>query len=316
MLDLKHGFNSYRRLGFEEGYSGARVLLSRGIKSKTGRNVAAYCEYPASFQHTIYALRGDTRFADQLKFLTVLLNSALAGWWFFHTTASAGIDRPEVHTDDVLNIPFWTPEESNNPDQSKRIWDEIIELLDNLNEHKDVFSLSTHKDQNIKLFDDLIFQYYGLSKLESKVVTETVETVFPSIQPKRNSRELPPLWKASQPGDWTRYADTMKRQLQGWVVGNQSLDINLVAYSNDMVALKVDIHKNASTNSNELPFQNILDQVYKNLPSDISGNINLIPHLHIEIDGSIYIVKPRIKRFWLSSMAVSDADHIINELSE
>jgi len=307
----------YRRIGFEEGYSGKRVLISRGIKAHTGRNVAAYTESPISFQDTVYALKGKDSHSEELKFLTVLLNSTLAGWWFFHTTASAGMDRPEVHTDDILNIPFWTPEEADDPSESKQIWNKIITKFNAIHESRNQFTLLSSDDPHIDEFDNLIFKYYGLSDLEIDIVKESVSLVFPSVQPKRNSRTTPPLWKLTNENEWIEYANTLKACLKDWLHEGNTLDIQPVDSSLDMVILRLDVNGEKIKHNQSSPsYSDVLRKVYESLPTTCSGNIKLIPHLRIEIEGSLYIIKPRTKRFWLKAMAVSDADSLIAELSK
>jgi len=312
----KPNYAGYRRVGFEAGYTGKRILISRGIKSHTGRNVAVYTESPISFQHSIYALKGEESHSDELKFLTVLFNSTLAGWWFFHTTASAGIDRPEVHTDDILNIPFWTPEEADDPSESQKVWNEIVKKFNDIYKRRNQFSLLPNNDPHFDAFDNLIFKYYGLSDIEIDIVKESLLFVFPSVQPKRNSRFIPPLWKLTNENEWIEYADTLKTCLNDWLLEDHTLDIRPVGASLDMVVLRLDVtNQQVEFKHNEISYWDILGEIYRNLPATCSGNIKLLPHLRVEIDGSLYIVKPRTKRFWLKSMAVSDADSLIAELS-
>jgi len=309
-------YTGYRRLGFESGYTGKRILISRGIKSHSGRNVAAYSESPISFQDTIYAIKGDDSRSDELKFLTVLLNSSLAGWWYFHTTASAGMDRPEVHTDDILNMPFWMPEEGSDPMESQLIWNEIIDKFNDVYRGKDQFTLLPDNDSLFEDFDRLIFRYYGLSDLETDIIKESLSLVFPSVQPKRNSRSIPPLWKLTNENEWIEYANTLKACLNDWLIEGHLLDVRPVGASLDMVVLRLNVStQNNKPKHKEIDCWDVLGKVYKNLPATCSGNIKLIPHLRVEIDGSLYIIKPRIKRFWLKSMAISDADSLMAELS-
>ncbi len=85
-----------RRLGFEAGFSGARILIPRGVETTQWRLRAAYTEDALTFQHIIQAISVPTGQESRAKLLTAVLNSRLALWFAFHGTASFGTERPEV----------------------------------------------------------------------------------------------------------------------------------------------------------------------------------------------------------------------------
>jgi hypothetical protein len=94
-----------RRAGFVPGYFGPRILVIKGVQQKTGLIRAAYVEQDFSFRHSIQAITFPAEEKAKAKLLTAILNSQLAAWFLFHVSASLGTERPEVHIDELLELP-------------------------------------------------------------------------------------------------------------------------------------------------------------------------------------------------------------------
>ena len=101
-----------RRRGFEKGFDGPRVLICQraGQRAGKGRLRASYTEAPFTFQHAIQAITVPDADRESAKLLAALLNSKLLFWYAFHSTSSISSERPEVHQDQLLDLPFPVPE--------------------------------------------------------------------------------------------------------------------------------------------------------------------------------------------------------------
>lgn len=118
--------------------------------------------------------------------MTAVLNSRLAGWFYFHTTASLGAERPEVHQRQLLSLPFPMPEDLNDPNKARIAERRIVESINALLATKD--SPLAASDWMTSYVDDtnqLVYDYYGLTADERAIVEDGVKEVVPSVQPHR-----------------------------------------------------------------------------------------------------------------------------------
>jgi len=60
------------------------------------------------------------------------LNSSLAAWFLFHTTANWGVDRAKVHLEQILTLPFPAAEDCHDPDAASEAENTLVDLMDEL----------------------------------------------------------------------------------------------------------------------------------------------------------------------------------------
>ncbi len=98
-----------RRVGYLRGYIGPHILVPQGIVRQEGRVRAAYVKQSCSFQDSLQAITFPKGQESKAKLLTAILNSSLAAWYYFHTSANLGADRAKVHEEQLLQLPFPDP---------------------------------------------------------------------------------------------------------------------------------------------------------------------------------------------------------------
>ena len=126
-LVRRHDEAVHRR-GFEKGFDGPRVLVPQGVGKQ--RLKAAYSEASFTFQHALQAIAVPEGDGERAKLLAALLNSKLLFWYAFHSTSSIGSERPKVHQDQLLDLPFPAPERTPEPQRSLNAAKELIALID------------------------------------------------------------------------------------------------------------------------------------------------------------------------------------------
>lgn len=72
------------------------ILIPQGIERAVGRLRAAYSDQDFIFQDSLQSLTVPTTDRRDAKLLTGILNSRLAGWFYFHETANLGTDRAKI----------------------------------------------------------------------------------------------------------------------------------------------------------------------------------------------------------------------------
>lgn len=311
-----HTNRVYRR-NFENGYLGSRILIPQGLEKGSGRLRASYCSQDLSFRTSIQAILLDDKSIDEGKFLTVLLNSSLTAWLLFHNSSVAGMERNKVPQQEILEIPFPSPEDMSDKNLSTQAFKQAVKLIDKLNSQKDNL-LQSDLAEYMPDIDKIIYRYFGLNESEILLIEDAINHIIPSMQPRAKSRNIPSLWKDTNENDWKDYSENLSSALTNWIEKPYRAVTELVGTSSDLVVIGVHLTRNAKKKSfspnraNDI--DHILPQIWAALPQILPGNFQLIPDLRIFIDDVLYLVKPRKRRFWLGSTALADADAIAADL--
>lgn len=307
------------RAGFVDGFAGPHILIPQGVERKVGRLRAAYTEQSLTFRHSIQAIAFPVEDRPRAKLLTAILNSKLVAWFVFHQTANLGTDRAKVHQTELLDIPFPSPHDVAHTASAELLADKIIGVVDAaLAAANDL--LVTPRDF-IGEIDQLVFEYFGLTKDEIAVVEDTLTYLIPAMQPREGTS--PPLWRRCERPDRDAYAEVLARALQGWLLADTRVDVALVGIGADLAVLRLRLvpasnqpflYEEASAKILETEMSNVLARIWEVLPTSLPGNFQVIPDLRVFLDGDMYLVKPRQLRYWLRSSALADADEIAADL--
>jgi hypothetical protein len=306
-----------RRRGFVDGFRGPHILIPKGVDRSGGRVRATYVEQSLCFRHSLQAIRFP-RGEEQLgKLLTTVLNSSLAAWYYFHSTANVGADRPVVDEEQLLDLPFPRPQETPDPSTSRHAEEKLVGLIDDLLSHKDdALGFSGRVLETTKSADELVFDYYGLTQTERALVRDCVQSIIPSMQPRRDERT--PLMHESDSRTRETYADTLVAALNEWMRPGVKASARLLdgGYSGvAVIELRLGSEQ-ARVQIDRQPrdLENALRKIMDKLPITDSRNIELRPDLKVIIDDKLYLTKPLSARYWLASSALNDADEVAADL--
>lgn len=305
-----------RRAGFSEGYQGPHILVIKGIQQQEGVLRAAYVEQGLSFRHSIQAIRFPAGQEDRAKLMTAVLNSRLAGWFYFHTTASLGAERPEVHQRQLLSLPFPMPEDLNDPNKAREAERRIVETIDTLLAMKDApLAASDWMTSYIDDANQLVYDYYGLTDDERAIVEDGVKEVVPSVQPHRGV--LTPLLRESTEPQRQEYARMIVHTLNRWVGGS----VHARVLEGDKKWSLIELSLNGQPTENNIRIDRqpehlieALRKVMGTLPTGSSHNVQLRPDFKVFLDDALFLIKPPDARFWMRSAALNDADEIAGDL--
>ena len=232
-------------------FCGPMVLFSRGFDK------VSFCDFDVVFQHSLRSIKGPQEGSDLLMFLAAYLRSSLARYFLFHTTASWGIERDQVHFGEVLSTPFPLPGNDFISADADRILKQVVHKLKKLNKKLKAsldqiktrakkYSLFTEDEADIrKQWEEgrkrhvdvtqneinlLIFQYFGLSTQEIALIEDTINVFEPSSTPPNRRYKklmtLNPMEKArvapyAEKG-LGAYADTLTTTLNAWAEAERS----------------------------------------------------------------------------------------------
>jgi len=324
----------------EELFTPPLVLWNRGF------TVAAFFGYKVRYQHALHCVSGLVPDADNLMFLACVLRSSLARYFVFHTAASLGTERDQVHTHEALALPFFLPESDAAQPNAASIVGRVAARLrrfieqmedgaqalfnrpkepefrlrsgDGDEEEDDKKALDAWREQQrgkaTKLQAGLnarIYKYFGLNEQERALVEDTVDVFGRSATPSslEAARGIPTLQPVDAAG-LEPYATMLVNTLNGWVTGG----LRVCAAGGVDAELGVGLVELSKTRSVKAfrtrdmskPLAAALQRVQE---------VNIEPAGHLAFsrsglifDGSrIYLLKPALRGEWTRTAALNDA---------
>ena len=304
------------RKGFERAFEGPRILVPQGISKGSKRLRAAYLEEPLTFEHIVLGISVPKQETFRAKLLTSLLNSKLMLWYAFHVTGSFGSDRPIIHQEELLRLPFPDPDElsTDSNDAAQALVTIIEEARDDRRKN-----LLFDSEQKLKLkkLDELCYRFFGLSNEEITLVEDTVNEVIPSAQP--HASNTIELCQPVTALDRKRYVKTLTQCMKSWMVTQSVLHVILEASNDDLALLRIEISESNTTHSeyserHDPAIGDAIERLSTELDRKLPGNFRVIPDFRMFSGKRLWLVKPMQRRFWLPSTAIADADSLAVDL--
>ena len=314
-LVRRHDGAVHRR-GFERGFGGARILVTQGAASR--RLKAAYSEVSFTFQHAIRAITVPEVDRERAKLLTALLNSKLLFWYAFHSMSSIGSERPKVHQDQLLDLPFPSPEDTPDTQTSLNAAKGLIALIDSASEKLDgPMQLPDQLNRMLDEVDRLAYEYFVLTEREMLVVEETWEYVVPALQPRPSA--FPRIWEQPTAEKRREYAQVLTSSLDDWMEADSRISVTLVARNRDLIVLRLRLCSTQdwaeyTEESNEVG--NLLADIAQEASTELPGNIHQVSNLRMYAGDDMYMVKPNSTRFWMRTAARDDAEQVVVDIEE
>ena len=305
------------RKGFEEAFTGARILVPRTIS--LGRLRASYTEVDLTFQDIILGITVPDGEKERGKLLVALLNSKIAAWYSFHGTASFGSERPEVKQSGIIQLPFPAIDDLPEPERAQRAAANLVALIDReIARVKAPFAMDSGEDTLLSEIDRWAYEYFCLSQDEIILIEDMIDCIIPAVQPHQGS--FPELWKVPTEAERRQYAVSLIDSVADWLQPGTQLYAKLEAGNADLGVLRLsingDVQPTAYAEESNILVSDALSKIMQHIHQPIAGNFQLMPDLRLFIDKDLYLVKPMQRRFWLRSTALADADAIAGDLQQ
>lgn len=283
---------------------------------------AIYTHVEFAFTSSIGAIGGGAIDADLLNFLTAYLRSPIVTFLLVMTGYSVIGERPRIAIKDMRNFPFCAPEHHPDPMAAKEIVAKVAAIFDSLAKIPEWQRGHSYFEKR-KILDDLVFDYFRLSPSDRLLVGDIVGVVAASIQPADYARLVTPLLHRPSKNEIAGYVDILARELEDWRkrsggIGGLKIDAVVDGANGFFGAVRIGIdvggEDQAGLAQSESAFQGLLADINAGLAiqldsADQNGLFKL-PNAMIVVDDVFYFIKPMRRRFWLSRIALSDADHI------
>jgi hypothetical protein len=177
--------------------------------------------------------------------------------------------------------------------------------------------------------DDLIFDYFNLSRHERSLVRETVDVLMPSIRP-RSFRSLDtPAQAPADIDDLNQYAKVLAASLTDWrkctggrgqfhvrVITNESRRARTVG----IVRLEYEQSKTAAATADTQANDELVRELLSSLHQagfavvPVGQALQLVPDVHVWVSGALYLVRLMNKKSWTIRQALRDAEEIVRRV--
>lgn len=312
-------------MNYDKGFYAPHIVFPRSVSKKNKKHLAAtYSEYDFCFNDSILGIHIPNTEKDKRigKFLVVFLNSKFMAW-YMNISTSLGSDRERFLPTAITSLPF--PLSNELPDKriANNIQKDIAQKLDMLfDKLKNKEFMSPQEDfpaiSDKKHFDKLIYDYLGLKQHERAIIEEHMDLVRPAMHPGRNT--FPCLWELAEKKHWEGYCETLGMAITNSMREGVKAFASVIGQSKDALLVHVtrfrhnDVKQDDIFRTRKIPnIYELPDNLFKNFVSHHGGNLYMRRLILNFKDGDIYILKPRLRRFWLTSAAYADADRILDE---
>jgi hypothetical protein len=288
----------------------------------------AFSRFDVLFQHSLQSISGPREDESLLIFLTAVLNSPLAKYYLFHTSANWGVERGKVHFEELLQIPFPLPEQTKNPARSWEIVKKIEAIMCGFSEELST-SEAVFKEPDdlrktaVKEMTKLVYRYFDLSRWEQMLVEDTDKIFEPSSTPTKLVGVIPTL-DDSTPEGRQAYADILCQTLNRWAKrsGHSVVGETRIAKREGLALLTLTKHSHliewptCHEEEMSLRFRRILERVAKaSLSEGMAGLVYLRGFALFE-ETQVHILKPLAVRHWTRTAALNDADELACFMAE
>jgi len=290
-------------------FKAPHVLVAQGFSS------VAFADFDVSFRHALRGIKGPKQDRELLAFLAAYLKSDLARYYLFHTS-NWGVGRQKVHVEELLRLPFTTPEDSDQPKRAKQIVRVVARIVENAAHaaNHDMVDRDGIVRAATAEAEDLVQEYFDIDPLEKKLIDDTIAIIIPSTRPTRARKEIPTL-QPSTPQVLTSYLAQLCELLNGWSGKSAHIVRGQIQGSYNMgvgVATLEKVRKQRAAAPAE-PMTGDVLQVLNDIRMAFpqrGATLDIVRGLMAFDGAKLYIAKPIGRRFWSTTAAINDADEI------
>ncbi len=308
--EIGNRFSSlHRTITADEIFARPHILVWYGLR-------VAFADIDVLFRHAIRGIHGPKADSALLMFATAYLRSPLARYFLFHTSANWGVERQQIHLEEVLRAPFPLPEKTVSPKRCREIVDNVASRIKQAmkamsrqpNNRKEVVK-SLQAELNL-----LVYEYFDIDDNERALVNDTEAIFIKSILPKRASPNLPTL-KESTPQIRQTYSELLCETLNDWASGGRyqihgTVHVSPKAGVGAVVLQRVSANKKTvSTYKEDESLIPVLDHLQQAFKKEMAA-VEFLRGIKVIDGNSLYLLKPLSQRFWTKTAALNDADEV------
>jgi len=312
----------YYRRGISEQFKAPLVLFKR---TQVDRQIgAAYLDQDCAYSETFTCIAGPDRDRNLLKAVTALLNSEIAQYYLFLTSASWGVEREEVKAGEMKTLPFPFLHISN---------DQLIviaNLVDKLAQYTVIETNQKEKQTSDsqylrRIIDEFetelnlsIYRCFNLNEYEIQHIQETIRYTIgffnnpeKSIALQKPSAKMRQSYAEAYLNSINFYLEPVAKKLIATVFLDETASLQMVQFSSKRLDEDT---PNIYTSFPDEHMRRALAGLNKLSNEQAARRIYHRRNFRIYDNDTLYIAKPAEQRLWTSSAALSDAQETIAEL--
>ncbi len=309
--ETAHEFGRLRRRPeFEDIFKKPHVIITKFLR-------IAFADFDVVFRHAARGLHGPPEDTSLLVFLAAYLRSPLGKYLLFHTAASWGNERDEVHLSELLRLPFPLPEEL--PD-TKRAYAILRDVTSKVLAARET-SFFGRVERIAALQDEirpLIEEYFGIDEHERALIDDTAKIAIPSATPRKTTlATIPALADASERCE--PYETLLCDTLSNWARRGRwafAADVQIASKAGLAIVGVWRVPRgqrlSSKTKAGRPASAELADALAKIQTHRFvhRGATALGLSLKLFIGDRLYIVKPLGGKYWSATAAMNDADEI------
>lgn len=304
-------------------FKGPRILFADGASSEFEPG-ALFTEEPCCFKHTVAALVGTDQNSDLLRFITVYLHSRLARYVLLHTSYSLAAERPRLTLQDIEKLPFVRPSKHRTPERARAIVGEVAKQLRAWEKGSEMDRIASKRSAVRERFDALVYEYFGLSARDIVLVEDVVQSAIPSVQPTDDTVIRTRLLQKPGKTEFPAYSRMLAGELSRWreLLGGKGDFVATPLLPDSVGHGAVGVVRIAIKGAKGVP--EMADQSVRSiiewlkdrqlLPMEVGGDMSLATDFLVHAGETMYLIKPLVRRMWLRSQAMRDADRIVESV--
>jgi len=257
---------------------------------------------------------GPERDRNLLKAVVALLNSELAQYYFFLTSASWGVEREEIKAGEMKTIPF--PFSTLNEEQIAT----IAHFVDRLARLVIIPHDLREEEELERELNNYIYKCFLLNEQEIQHIRETIEYTIKffnspekSLALQKPVAEMRISYAQAYIKSINFYLQAVDRKLTGIVYAEEVIPLLTVEFSLNMQGANIPVIQEAEPDEDmHLVLKNLDELSIETLPRRIYHRRNF--RVYSDEGTTLYVVKPAERRLWTIGAALSDAEETIADL--
>lgn len=281
------------------------LLFKEGQKEK--EFCASYIDYES--YHTAYSISSEESNDFNLKLWCSLINSSFAKYYLSLTSASWGIERERIQSNETLDLPMILNVDERIKLKLSTQFDFLIESI----KENDINRSRVFIEEKINKI--ILYDVLQISRKNKILIDDLINYSIDLFDKKEKSKALFPVID-TQPYE---YAKILSDELNDFLDG-QDLFVNATTYlikdsTSPLMMVKLSHDKvKKDINTSEELIEEELKDIDRYLWHKEATNIYFRKKLNYSTGNDIYIIRPNQRRFWSKSMALEDASELILEL--
>ncbi|MCZ2357680.1 MAG: SAM-dependent methyltransferase [Bacteroidia bacterium] len=282
------------------------LIIKEGQKNK--EFCASWIDYKSYHTGAFSISSIDQKDNSLLKLWCSLINSSFAKYYLSLTSASWGIERERVQSNETLTLPMPTNISKKIILKLEQKFDELIKLI------QDDFDFVKTKPIEAEINKIILQDLFLFSDSDKWAIDDSINYSIDLFENKEKSIALYSVISEQI----TEYGKTISSELNEFLDG-QDLFVNATVYNinrfTPLMMIKISFAKQQKEVVTSKEFvDDELKKIDQHLWEEKSNSIFFRKKLNYKTDDDIYIIRPNQRRFWSKSMAIEDAQELILEI--